>query len=471
MISVLEKAKDRNQISPADEDLYLDDEKVDQEELSTVEDVSQEPKFEVGSDILDLYFSEVGQTPLLNDEETKMLARQIENGKYLARIEKEWVAGHDAEPSAVDLLFVLMERLTEASSLFEAVYQYLKLPPHGTIREKVLHPDLRSAIDNKIDQHLCYSLADITGVSQTGIDKSMIELSLDSRLLPWDIMEEAGQKSSLAEFGKLLQWSEFRDTLEAQRSKIAKHFKRIREMAHQASNHMIQANLRLVVSVAKRHSGWGVPLPDLIQEGNIGLMQAVRKFDHRRGWKFSTYAIPWIWQAVNRALSDKSRMVRLPGHVVDDLTKLAKARNNLAQEFGRQPTEEELTSETRLPSKKIRLLLEMMSGGTVSLDTPVGEDGGRLGDLIADKTVLQPEDRAAASFLREELSRTLESLTPRERRVIELRFGLSDEHSLTLGEVGMELGLTKERIRQIEKEALTKLRHPSRSRELIGYLG
>jgi RNA polymerase primary sigma factor len=472
MISVLEKVKDRRQISPADEDLYLDDEEVDQDEkLSTVEAVYQEPGFEVGHDTLDLYFSEVGQNPLLNDEETKMLARQIEDGKHLARLEKEWVAGHHAEPSAVDLVLVLMERLTEASSLFEAVYQYLKLPPHGSITENVLHSELRSAIDNRIDQHLSDAIAEITGVSQTRIDKSMIELSLDSRLLPWGIVGEAGRKSSLAEFGELLQWPEFRDKLEAHHSKIAKHFERIRERAHQASNSMIQANLRLVVSVAKRHSGWGVPLPDLIQEGNIGLMQAVRKFDHRRGWKFSTYAIPWIWQAVNRALTDKSRMVRLPGHVVDDLTKLTKARNNLAQELGRQPTEEELTSETRLPSKKIRLLLEMISGGTVSLDAPVGEDGGRLGDLIADQTVLQPEDQATASFLREELSRTLESLTSRERRVIELRFGLSDERSRTLEEVGTELGLTKERIRQIEKEALTKLRHPSHSRKLIGYLG
>jgi RNA polymerase primary sigma factor len=439
--------------------------------LSTVEVISQPPRFEAGQDTLDLYFSEVGQTPLLNDEKTKMLARQIEDGKHLVGLEKEWVAERGAGPSAVDLLLVLTERLTGVSSLFEAMYQYLELPPHGSIRKKVLHLGMRSAIDNKIDEHLSDAIAEITGVSQTGTEKSMIELSLDSQLMPWDLVKEAGQRSSLSEFAKLLQRPEFRDKLEAHQSKIAKHFERIRERAHQASNRMIQANLRLVVSVAKRHVGWGVPLPDLIQEGNIGLMQAVRKFDHRRGCKFSTYAIPWIWQAVNRAVNDKSRMVRLPGHVVDELTKLGRARNSLAQKLGRQPTEQELISETRLPSKKMKLLLEMISGGTVSLDTPVGEDGSRLGDLIADQTVLQPEDQATTSFLREELSRTLESLTPRERRVIELRFGLSDEHSRTLGEVGTELGLTKERIRQIEKEALTKLRHPSRSRKLIGYLG
>jgi RNA polymerase primary sigma factor len=200
-------------------------------------------------------------------------------------------------------------------------------------------------------------------------------------------------------------------------------------------------------------------------------MQAVQKFDHRRGCKFSTYATPWIWQAIDRAVNDQSRMVRLPGHVVDALTKLARARNSLAEKLGRQPTETELASETGLPSKNIASLLKLSSGVPVSLDTPVGEDGSQLGDFIADQAILQPEEEATASLLKDELSRTFESLTPRERRVIELRFGLGNEYSRTLAEVGTELGLSKERIRQIEKEALAKLRHPSYSRELLGYLG
>jgi RNA polymerase primary sigma factor len=284
-------------------------------------------------------------------------------------------------------------------------------------------------------------------------------------------MEEAGRKSSLAEFGEVLQSPEFHDKLEAHRSEIVKHFERIRERARQATNHMIKANLRLVVSVAKGYISWGVPLSDLIQEGNIGLMQAVQKFDHRRGYKFSTYAILWIWQAINRAADDQSRIVRLPGHVVDELTKLARARKNLAQKLGRQPIEKELASETGLPSKKIESLLKLSSGVPVSFETPVGEEGSQLGDFIADEAILQPEEQSTASLLREELSKTLESLTPRERRIIELRFGLGNEYSRTLAEVGTELGLSKERIRQIEKEALAKLRHPSHSRELIGYLG
>jgi RNA polymerase primary sigma factor len=161
----------------------------------------------------------------------------------------------------------------------------------------------------------------------------------------------------------------------------------------------------------------------------------------------------------------------LPGHVVDNLTKLARARKNLTQKLGRQPIEKELASEIGLPSKKIESLLKLSSGVPVSFETPVGEEGGQLGDFIADQTILQPEEQSTASLLREELNRTLESLTPRERRIIELRFGLGNEYSRTLAEVGTELGLSKERIRQIEREALAKLRHPNHSRELIGYLG
>ena len=472
MITVLENVKDREQVFSGDEELDLANKEVDQEdEVSELRITTPKRGLELGEDSLNLYLAEVGQTPLLNAEETKVLGSQIEEGKHLARLEEDWVAEHGAQPSAIDLLLALVERFSRVRLLFETLYQYLELPSHGSIAEKVSHPALRRAIDGNIDQNLSSAIAKITGASQTRIEKTVIELSLDSRLIPWHIIERAGQKSSLAEFGEALQSPEFCDKLEAHHSEIVKHFEQIRERTCQATNHMIQANLRLVISVAKGHIGWGVPLPDLIQEGNIGLMQAVQKFDHRRGYKFSTYAIPWIWQAINRVVNDQSRLVRLPGHVVDDLTKLARARNTLAQKLSRQPTEKELASETGLPSKKIESLLKMISSGPVSLETPVGEDGSQLGDFIADQAILQPEEQSTASLLREELSRTLESLTPRERRIIELRFGLGNEYSRTLAEVGAELGLSKERIRQIEKEALAKLRHPSHSRELIGYLG
>ncbi len=472
MITVSEKVKDREQVSSGDEELYLADDEIGQEEeLSEPGITPQRREFGPGEDSLGLYLDEVGRTPLLNAEEEKMLGSQIEEGKHLVRLEEEWIAEHGAQPSAIDLLLVLMESFSRSGLLFETIYKYLGLPSHGSIVEKVSHPDLRRAIDNKIDQHLPSAIAQITGASQTRIEDAVIQLSVDSRLLPWPIIAGIGQKGSLAEFGEVLQSPEFHDKLEAHRSEIVKHFEQTRERARRATNHMIQANLRLVVSVAKRHAGWGVPLPDLIQEGNIGLMQAVRKFDHRRGYRFSTYAIPWIWQAINRAVNDQSRTVRLPSHLIDSLTKLTRLRNSLTQKLGRQPTEKELASEMGLPSERVESLLNLNSGRSVSFETPVGDEGSQLGDFIADQAILQPEEEATASLLREELDGTLEALTPRERRVIELRFGLGSEHSHTLAEVGTELGLTKERIRQIEKEALKKLRHPNHSRELIGYLG
>jgi RNA polymerase primary sigma factor len=472
MITVLKNVKDREQVSSGDEELHLADDEIGQEEeLSEPAITPQSKEFGPGEDLLSLYLDEVGQTPLLNAEEEKMLGSQIEEGKHLVRLEEEWITEHGAQPSAIDLLLALMERFGLAYLLFETIYKYLALPADGSIVEKVSHPDLRRAIDNKIDQHLSSEIAQITGSSQTRIEDDVIQLSLDSRLIPWHIIAELGQKSSIAEFGEVLQSPEFHDELEAHRLEIVKHFEQIKKRTCQATNYLIQANLRLVVSVAKGHIGRGLPLPDLIQEGNIGLMQAVQKFDHRRGYRFSTYATPWIWQAVNRVVNDQSRMVRLPSHLIDDLTKLARLKNSLAQKLGRQPTEKELVSEMGLPSERVESLLNLNSGGSVSFETPVGDEGSQLGDFIADQAILQPEEEATASLLREELGRTLEALTPRERRVIELKFGLGNEHSRTLAEVGTELDLTKERIRQIEKEALTKLRHPSHSRELIGYLG
>jgi len=472
MITVLENVKDREQVFSRDEELDLANKEMDQEdEVSGRGITPSKQELELGEDSLNLYLAEVGQTPLLNAEEERVLGSQIEEGKHLVRLEEDWVAEHGAQPSAIDLLLALVERLSRARLLFETLYQYLKLPLDVNVAEKVLHPDLRRAIDGHIDQHLSGAIAQITGASQTRTEQALIQLSLDSRLIPRHTIEKADQKTSLAEFGEALQSPEFREELERHRSEIVKHFEQVRERSRQATNRMIQANLRLVVSVAKNHNDRGVPLPDLIQEGNIGLMQAVQKFDHRRGFKFSTYAIPWIWQAINRAVNDQSRLVRLPGHLVDALTKLAKAKSSLSQKLGRPPTEKELSSEMGLPPKKIESLLKLSSRGLVSFEAPVGEEGSQLGDFIADLAIPAPEEEATASLLKAKLSRTLESLTPRERRIIELRFGLGNEYSRTLEEAGTELGLTKERIRQIEKEALAKLRHPSHSRELIGYLG
>jgi len=237
-----------------------------------------------------------------------------------------------------------------------------------------------------------------------------------------------------------------------------------------ARDQLIRANTRLVVSVAKRYAGKGVPFSDLIQEGNLGLMRAVAKFDYRRGFKFSTYATWWIRQAITRALADQGRTIRLPVHMGDRLRKLFRTARELEQEFGRPPSIEEIANRLDLQPSRVEWMLRV-STDTLSLQKPVGEDDeSELGHFIEDIDALPPGDVADQEILREKLEQLLDTLTPRQARILRLRFGLADGHAYTLEEVGQKFGVTRERIRQIEAQALGRLRHPHRSRQLKGYL-
>ena len=242
------------------------------------------------------------------------------------------------------------------------------------------------------------------------------------------------------------------------------------EEGKQARQRLAEANLRLVVSIAKRYVGRGMLFLDLIQEGNLGLIKAVEKYDYRKGFKFSTYATWWIRQAITRAIADQARTIRIPVHMVETINRLIRIQRQLLQELGREPTPEEIAAEMDIPVEKVREI-QKVSQEPVSLETPIGEEeDSHLGDFIQDENVQVPAEAAAYTLLREQLDEVLETLTDRERQVLRLRFGLDDGRARTLEEVGREFHVTRERIRQIEAKALRKLRQPSRSRKLRDYL-
>jgi RNA polymerase primary sigma factor len=356
-----------------------------------------------------------------------------------------------------------------AAPLVEALTEYLGLPEGLTLTQATEEKALRTAIDGTVSQEMLAALAMILEEPVENLYPAVVRLSMDLMLLPPRSLDVVGDYPPV-QLADALNQAGCQAELNKLNADFAAHYRGVIADSDRAQAHLTEANLRLVVSVAKKYIGRGMALLDMIQEGNIGLIRAVEKFDYRKGFKFSTYATWWIRQAITRAIADQARTIRIPVHMVETINKLMRQHRRLLQEYGREPTPEEIGRAMEIGPEKVEEILKI-SQEPVSLETPIGEEeDSHLGDFIEDRNAPAPADAASFQLLKEQVDEVLHTLTEREARVLQLRFGLEDGRSRTLEEVGREFGVTRERIRQIEAKALRKLRHPTRSRKLRDFL-
>ncbi|HEY4711638.1 MAG TPA: RNA polymerase sigma factor RpoD [Dehalococcoidia bacterium] len=429
-------------------------------------------EYEVIDDSIRMYLQEVGRVALLTAHEEKVLSRKIELGRYVERIEYNYFRKHQKFPSPVDIVSHVIFQLSKGYPVAQIIEERIGIEPSSNVVETIKNPEFRSAIDVVIDPSLIAAIAEGIDKGTTADEEAIVNLSINSQLLPQQLLELlARDKTSWRKLKTLLSNNRFLSQLDSHSSEFKAYFEKVGTEAEASERHLTEANLRLVVSIAKKHIARGMPFLDLIQEGNIGLMRAIEKFQYRRGYKFSTYATWWIRQGITRSIADQSRTIRVPVHMVEAINKLLRATRQLVQELGREPSYEEIGGRLDMPPERVEEVMAVFFRQPISLDMPIGEDAdSRLGDLVEDRASLAPAEATSQQLLKEQIDRVLDELTEREKRVLQLRFGLRDGRARTLEEVGKEFSVTRERIRQIEGKAIRKLRHPSCSRKLRGYL-
>ncbi len=422
-----------------------------------------------------MYLHEIGKVYLLSGADEKRLARNMEEAKHVDAVEKRWVEMRGRMPTAQELLLTLVEQYHEAGSCVTFIAKDVGIAPCA-MSELIASPAWRATVDAEMDAALAERLAEHLHVEPDEAQATIVRLSIITHILQPEHVRAVGEHYGGETALLPPPWERVNGHCDEE-VMLRDYFASVKRDGFVAEKRLTEANLRLVVSVAKKYIGRGMALLDLIQEGNMGLIRAVEKFDYRKGFKFSTYATWWIRQAITRSIADQARTIRIPVHMYETINRLVRVTRRLVQELGREPTSEEIAvgmSDPRLgppiTPERVREIIKV-SQDPVSLETPMGEEeDSHLGDFLPDDAALQPADAASHQLLKEQVMDVLNSLTSRERKVLELRFGLDDGRSRTLEEVGREFQVTRERIRQIEAKALRKLRHPSRSKKLKDYL-
>ena len=418
-----------------------------------------------------MYLREIGRVPLLTGEQEVELAQAMERRDYLARIalqlneqgagtvnQRIRVGVRDCTEAIGKTVFLTF---TEGWRYVAALYEQAYPTGQPETRLRMMASVLPVT---QLPEDLLRSVAEGFAITPEALEEELRRRRVEWDLLPKEIQRriEAPDATVDQEEAALI-FTEVAPVL-------ARNYLRMVERGDLAREKLTEANLRLVVSVAKKYVGRGMSMLDLVQEGNLGLIRAVEKFQHHKGYKFSTYATWWIRQAITRAIADQARTIRIPVHMVETINRVIRTSRRLQQELGREPSSEEIAKEMDMTPEKVREI-QKISQEPVSIDMPIGEEeDSNLGDFIEDQKALAPADAASQQMLKDQMERVLGQLSDRERRVLELRFGLEDGRSRTLEEVGKEFGVTRERIRQIEAKALRKLRHPSKSKQLRDYL-